>query len=93
MAFYIGGGVSSGYVKIFCFKSLNYYLKNAQNGKIPLKVIRITDKSSARNAPSPVTTYALFHNGKFITHAIQSDKKFLKLAGGGTGEIKSFPVV
>lgn len=24
------------HVKIFCFKSLNYYLKNAQNDKIPL---------------------------------------------------------
>ena len=64
----------------------------AKENNIPLKVIHITDKSSARNAPSPVTTYALFHNGKFITHAIQSDKKFLKLAGE-TGEIKSFPVV
>lgn len=64
----------------------------AKENNIPLKVIHITDKSSARNAPSPVTTYALFHNGKFITHAIQSDKKFLKLAGK-TGEIKSSPVV
>ena len=64
----------------------------AKENNIPLKVIHITDKSSARNAPSPVTTYALFYNGKFITHAIQSDKKFLKLAGK-TGEIKSFPVV
>ena len=64
----------------------------AKENNIPLKVIHITDKSSARNTPSPVTTYALFHNGKFITHAIQSDKKFLKLAGE-TGEIKPFPVV
>ena len=30
------GGSGQTHVKIFCFKSLNYYLKNAQNGKIPL---------------------------------------------------------
>ena len=34
-----------------------------------------------RNLPAPVTTYALFRDGKFVTHAIQSDKKFLALAG------------
>ena len=48
---------------------------------IPLKVIHITSKEKAQNVPAPVTTYALFLDGKFVTHAIQSDKKFLKLAG------------
>ena len=48
---------------------------------IPLKVIHITDKESAREVPAPVTTYALFLDGKFVTQSIQSDKKFLKLAG------------
>ena len=48
---------------------------------IPLKVIHITDKKSARNVPAPVTTYALFRDGKFVTQSIQSDKKFLALAG------------
>ena len=47
---------------------------------IPLKVIHIKDKQSAQNVPAPVTTYALFENGKFITQGIQSDKKFLALA-------------
>jgi len=28
-----------------------------------------------------VTTYALFKDGKFLTQSIQTDKKFLKLAG------------
>lgn len=45
------------------------------------KVIHITDKENAQNVPAPVTTYALFQNGKFLTQAIQSDKKFLALAG------------
>ena len=51
----------------------------AEHG-ITIKTIRIEDKETARNFPSPVTTYALFYDGKFITHAIQSDKKFLELA-------------
>ena len=48
---------------------------------IPLKVIHITDKEFAQNVPAPVTTYALFRDGKFVTQSIQSDKKFLALAG------------
>ncbi len=53
----------------------------AKENGIPLKTIHITDKETARNVPAPVTTYALFCDGKFITHSIQSDKKFLALAG------------
>ena len=48
---------------------------------IPLKTVRIADKETAQNLPAPVTTYALFRDGKFVTLAIQSDKKFLALAG------------
>jgi len=52
----------------------------AQQG-ITLKSVHITDKETAQNLAAPVTTYALFKDGKFVTHAIQSDKKFLALAG------------
>ncbi len=52
----------------------------AENG-IPLKVVHVTDKETAQNVPAPVTTYALFRDGEFVTQAIQSDKKFLALAG------------
>ena len=48
---------------------------------IPLKVVHITSMENARNVPAPVTTYALFRDGRFVTQAIQSDKKFLQLAG------------
>lgn len=54
--------------------------KVAKEHGIPFRTIHITDKESARNVPAPVTTYALFRDGKFVTHAIQSDKKFLELA-------------
>ena len=53
----------------------------AKEKSIDLKVIHVTDRETAQNVPSPVTTYALFKDGTFLTHAIQSDKKFLKLAG------------
>ena len=53
----------------------------ARAHNIPLKVIPVTDRESARNVPAPVTTYALFRDGKFVTQSIQSDKKFLALAG------------
>lgn len=52
----------------------------AEHG-ISLKAIHITSKEEAQNVPAPVTTYALFRDGKFVTQAIQSDKKFLALAG------------
>lgn len=55
----------------------------AAEHNIPLKVIRITDREAAQNVPAPVTTYALFKDGKFVTQGIQSDKKFLALAGVG----------
>lgn len=53
----------------------------AQENGIVLKVIHITDRETAQNVPAPVTTYALFRDGKFLTQGIQSDKKFLALAG------------
>ena len=53
----------------------------AKKHGIPLKVIHITDRETARDTPVPVTTYALFRDGKFVTQGIQSDKKFLALAG------------
>ena len=51
----------------------------AKDNNITLKTVKITDKETAQNAPAPSTTYALFKDGKFITHAVQSDKKFLNL--------------
>ena len=53
----------------------------AKEHGIPFKAIHIAEKETAQNVPAPVTTYALFRDGKFVTQSIQSDKKFLKLAG------------
>ena len=53
----------------------------AKEHGIPFKAIHVTTMDEAQNVPAPVTTYALFKDGKFMTQCIQSDKKFLALAG------------
>lgn len=54
--------------------------ETAEKQGIPFRAIHITTMEEAQNLPAPVSTYALFRDGQFLTHAIQSDKKFLKLA-------------
>lgn len=53
----------------------------AKKHNISLKTIHITDREAAQNVPAPVTTYALFRDGEFLTQSIQSEKKFLALIG------------
>ena len=53
----------------------------ADEHNIPLKVIHIDSRDKAQNAPSPVTNFSLFRDGKFISHEIQSENKLLALAG------------
>lgn len=42
----------------------------------------ITDRKTAQNAPSPITTYALFSDGEYVTNEQMNDRKFLKLVSG-----------
>lgn len=53
----------------------------AKEHGVDLKTVHVTTREDAQNMPAPVTIYALFRDGEFITHGIQSDKKFLALAG------------
>ncbi len=55
--------------------------KAAEEHHIPLQVRHIDSREAAQNAPSPVTNFSLFKDGKFVTHEILSEKKLLKLAG------------
>lgn len=48
---------------------------------IPFKAIHIDSRDAAQNAPTPITTYALFLDGKYLTNEQMNDTKFLKLAG------------
>lgn len=43
------------------------------------KDVHLSTKKDARNAPTPVTTYALFYDGEYQSNEILSDKKFLKM--------------
>ena len=63
--------------------------ETAREHGIPLKTIHITTKEDAQSLPSPVTTYALFRDGQFVTQSIQSDKKFLALADAKAENIKT----
>ncbi len=56
--------------------------KTAAEHGIPFKAVHITDRIAAQNAPAPVTTYALFHDGEYVTNEQMNDKKFLKLVNG-----------
>ena len=46
---------------------------------VQFKVIHLQSKEQAQNAPTPITTYALFHNGEYLTNEQMNDKRFLKL--------------
>ena len=49
---------------------------------IPLRTVHITTKEQAQSAPTPITTYALFCDGEYVTNEVLNDKRFLKLIQG-----------
>ena len=87
------------HVKIFCFKSLNYYLKNAQNGKIPLGGIMLLRESLEEiddfrvkrcrkfefGPPSADTILRVFRN----VNADKIEKIFIKWAHGIYEKVKN----
>lgn len=53
--------------------------KMAKEKSIPFRSIHLQSKEEAQNAPTPVTTYALFFDGEYLTNEQMNDKRFLKL--------------
>lgn len=51
----------------------------AQESGVDFQTVYITSREQAQSAPCPFTTFALYYNGKFITHEILSVSKFTKL--------------
>lgn len=51
----------------------------AKAHNVKFSAIQIKDKKAAQNAPTPVTSYALFKDGEYISNEILSEKKFLKM--------------
>ena len=72
---------------MFCTIQVNVHLTQsmfqieriAKEKAIPFKAIHLQSKEEAQNAPTPVTTYALFLDGNYITNEQMNDKRFLKL--------------
>ena len=55
--------------------------ETAQKNGIPFKAVKIESRKDAQNVPTPITTYALFCDGEYVTNEQMNDKKFLKLVG------------
>ena len=54
----------------------------AREREVPFQATRLETKEEAQNAPTPVTTYALFYNGEYLTNEQMNDKRFIKLLDG-----------
>lgn len=53
----------------------------AKEQNVEFKAIHIESKEMAQSVPTPITTYALFFDGEYLTNEQMNDKKFLKLLG------------
>ncbi|MCP1103325.1 ribosomal protein S18 acetylase RimI-like enzyme [Aequitasia blattaphilus] len=51
----------------------------AKEQNVQFKTIHLQSKEEAQNAPTPITTYALFFDGEYLTNEQMNDKRFLKL--------------
>ena len=51
----------------------------AKEKGVQFKAIHLQSKEQAQNVPTPITTYALFYNGEYLTNEQMNDKRFLKL--------------
>ena len=51
----------------------------AKEHNIQFETVHINSLEDAKNAPTPITTYALFYNGEYVTNEQINDKRFLKL--------------
>ncbi|MBO7405510.1 MAG: YoaP domain-containing protein [Clostridia bacterium] len=52
----------------------------ARERGIPFRAILLRTREEAQNAPTPVTTYALFRDGEYRTNEQMNPAKFLKMA-------------
>ncbi len=55
--------------------------QTAKENQILFHAIHIESREDAQSAPTPITNYALFHDGKYVTNEQMNEKKFLKLIG------------
>ncbi|MEE3400313.1 MAG: YoaP domain-containing protein, partial [Eubacterium sp.] len=53
--------------------------ETAKSNGIAFKAVKLDSREAAQNAPTPITNYALFHDGEYVTNEQMNDKKFMKL--------------
>jgi len=53
--------------------------QTAKEHGIPFRAIQLQSKAEAQNAPTPITTYALFCDGKYLTNEQMNEARFIKL--------------
>ncbi|MBP3850957.1 MAG: YoaP domain-containing protein [Erysipelotrichaceae bacterium] len=53
--------------------------QTAKEHDILFRAVHIESKEQAQSAPTPITNYALFCDGEYLTNEQMNDKKFLKL--------------
>lgn len=51
----------------------------ARERGVKFKAVHLQSRTEAQNAPTPVTTYALFLDGEYLTNEQMNDTRFLKL--------------
>ncbi len=56
--------------------------QTAKDNNIQFHAVHIESREEAQSAPTPITNYALFLDGEYITNEQMNDKKFLKLVNG-----------
>ena len=75
-------GCTSFFAQIFHHLHTYRVLEVAREREVPFQATRLETKEEAQNAPTPVTTYALFYNGEYLTNEQMNDKRFIKLLDG-----------
>lgn len=53
--------------------------ETAKENNVRFQAVHLRSREEAQNAPTPITTYALFYNGEYLTNEQMNDKRFLKL--------------
>lgn len=53
--------------------------QTARDLGVAFRAVHLESREEAQNAPTPITTYALFRDGEYLTNEQMNDKKFLKL--------------
>ena len=53
----------------------------ARERGVPFHAVHLTSKEAAQKAPTPITTYALFYDGAYLTNEQMNEARFIKLLG------------